>query len=103
MDSEHVNKPLRVFLWMVPRTNSVAFLKCLSFVDDTEVWLEPYLSCLMNETINNPNWGKGIPNVKQFRADLEEFTKNEEYVALKHLEEKKEKEYDNIWQPNIFK
>lgn len=56
----------------------------------------------MNETINNPNWGKGIPNVKQFRADLEEFTKNEEYVALKQLEEKKEKEYDNIWQPNIF-
>ena len=32
----------RTFLWCVPRSVSTAFAKCLSFINDTEVWFEPY-------------------------------------------------------------
>ncbi|XP_072027780.1 uncharacterized protein [Amphiura filiformis] len=34
----------RVILWSIPRSSSTAFLKCLTYVPDTQVWFEPYLS-----------------------------------------------------------
>ncbi|XP_072030048.1 uncharacterized protein [Amphiura filiformis] len=33
----------RVILWCVPRTCSTAFLKCMTYVPDSQVWYEPYL------------------------------------------------------------
>ncbi|XP_030835798.1 uncharacterized protein LOC593133 [Strongylocentrotus purpuratus] len=35
-------KPFRVIMWCVPRSISTAIAKCFSFVDNTEVWFEPY-------------------------------------------------------------
>ena len=32
----------RTILWCVPRAISSAFAKCLSFIDGSEVWFEPY-------------------------------------------------------------
>nr|XP_054768594.1 uncharacterized protein LOC129276203 [Lytechinus pictus] len=32
----------RTILWCVPRAISTAFAKCLSYIEDTEVWFEPY-------------------------------------------------------------
>ncbi|XP_072027778.1 uncharacterized protein [Amphiura filiformis] len=32
----------RVILWCVPRTCSTAFLKCMTYVPDSQVWYEPY-------------------------------------------------------------
>ena len=32
----------KTVLWCVPRAISTAFAKCLSYIDDIEVWFEPY-------------------------------------------------------------
>ncbi|KAJ8039910.1 hypothetical protein HOLleu_14062 [Holothuria leucospilota] len=78
-------------------------MKCLSFVDDAEVWLEPYLACHMNLTLYNPDWGKGNPAVDRARAEMEEFESNEEYIALKKLETEKTNQYENVWPQETFK
>ncbi|XP_041486072.1 uncharacterized protein LOC121432276 [Lytechinus variegatus] len=36
------SKPFRVIMWCVPRSISTAIAKCFSFIDNTEVWFEPY-------------------------------------------------------------
>ena len=36
-------KQARVILWGVPRSISTSFLKCLTFVEDSVCWHEPYL------------------------------------------------------------
>lgn len=74
MDGQNSDRPLRVFLWMVPRTHSTVFMKCLSFVDGAEVWMEPYSACHFNLTIYNPDWGKGVPAVERVKAELEKGT-----------------------------
>ena len=33
----------RTFLWCVPRVTSTALTKCLSFIEEIDVWFEPYL------------------------------------------------------------
>ena len=37
------NQTNRVILWSVPRAVSTSFLKCMTFVDKSTVWHEPYL------------------------------------------------------------
>ncbi|XP_072164703.1 uncharacterized protein [Diadema setosum] len=37
----------RAILWMVPRTVSTAFAKCMSGVPECEIWGEPFLYCHM--------------------------------------------------------
>ena len=34
---------VRVKLWCVPRSTSTVFLKCMTYVPDSQVWYEPYL------------------------------------------------------------
>ncbi|XP_030830756.1 uncharacterized protein LOC105437649 [Strongylocentrotus purpuratus] len=43
----------RTILWCVPRSISTALAKCLSFIDASEVWFEPYAYC--NATSNEYN------------------------------------------------
>ena len=43
-------KQSRVILWGVPRCVSTSFLKCLTFVEDSVVWHEPYLYANMAGT-----------------------------------------------------
>ena len=35
----------RTILWCIPRSVSTALMKCLSFIEDNEVWSEPYSFC----------------------------------------------------------
>nr|XP_054771364.1 uncharacterized protein LOC129279294 [Lytechinus pictus] len=39
------SKPVRLFLWVVPRTISTALCKCLSAIDGMEVWFECFVPC----------------------------------------------------------
>ncbi|KAJ8047205.1 hypothetical protein HOLleu_06146 [Holothuria leucospilota] len=102
MDGQNSDRPLRVFLWMVPRTHSTVFMKCLSFVDGAEVWMEPYSACHFNLTIYNPDWGKGVPAVERVKAELEKGTSRKEYEALKKLESEKANKYTNLWPQDTF-
>ena len=38
------NNLTKVNLWCVPRAVSTSFLKCMTYVPDSQVWLEPYQS-----------------------------------------------------------
>lgn len=95
-------RPLRVFLWIVPRSASTAFTKCMSFVDDTEVWMEPYYMCVMNETFNNPEWGIGIPAADKMRTFIADLNKSEEFIAMKKKEAEKASLYPNVWPQEMF-
>ncbi len=33
----------RVFLWCLPRSVSTSFLKCMTFVENSQIWHEPYM------------------------------------------------------------
>ncbi|KAJ8050311.1 hypothetical protein HOLleu_03464 [Holothuria leucospilota] len=35
-------EPRTVFLWTTPRSLSTVFTKCISFVDNVQIWFEPY-------------------------------------------------------------
>ena len=39
-DSDNIT---RVILWCVPRVTSTSFLKFMTYVPNSQVWLEPYL------------------------------------------------------------
>ncbi|KAJ8039930.1 hypothetical protein HOLleu_14090 [Holothuria leucospilota] len=102
-DQKITNRPLRVFLWIIPRTNSTALTKCMSFVDETEVWMEPYLACHINDTVYNPEWGKGIPAIERPRTQVTEITSGEEYKAIKQLEMEEAKKYKNVTPQEKFR
>ncbi|XP_071829242.1 uncharacterized protein [Apostichopus japonicus] len=74
----------RVFLWIVPRTCSTAFSKFMTFVDDTEVWMEPYLASHFNETFYNPNFRVGDPHAERMR---ERLARNEASDFMKGIRE----------------
>lgn len=61
-----IDAPVRVFLWMVPRTCSTVITKCMSFVDDCVVWMEPYCMCHFNETEFNPEFKKDDPDMMKY-------------------------------------
>ncbi|KAJ8039906.1 hypothetical protein HOLleu_14057 [Holothuria leucospilota] len=103
MDSQASNKPLRVFLWIVPRTNSTVFTKCMSFVDNTEVLMEPFMACMLNETFYNPEWGVEIPQMVKLRAFMTEIMQKEELLALKKQEVEKARKYKNVWLQDKFR
>lgn len=48
MNESMGNNALRVMLWAVPRSASTVFTKFMSFVDDIEVWNEPYMLSFSN-------------------------------------------------------
>ncbi|XP_071811540.1 uncharacterized protein [Apostichopus japonicus] len=39
----NANEPVRIMFWAVPRSASTVFTKFMSFVDNVEVWQEPYV------------------------------------------------------------
>ncbi|KAJ8039920.1 hypothetical protein HOLleu_14074 [Holothuria leucospilota] len=102
MDKQNDERPLRVFLWMVPRTYSTVLMKCLSFVDGAEVWFEPYLACHFNKTVHNSDWDKGNPAAERAKSEVDEIRSTEEYKALIKLEIEKRNKYKNIWPQSTF-
>ena len=34
---------VRVILWCIPRTTSTSFLKCMTYVPNSQVWYEPFV------------------------------------------------------------
>lgn len=72
----------RIFLWIIPRSNSTALTKCMSFVDDLQIWMEPYMACFLNEAFGNPDFKKGDPNMDRSR---EIWMKNEETETMKRI------------------
>ncbi|KAJ8039901.1 hypothetical protein HOLleu_14052 [Holothuria leucospilota] len=95
-------RPLRVFQWIVPRSGSTAFTKCMSFVDDTEVWMEPYYTCVLNETVKNPEWGVGIPAMDKMRAMIAKFAQREEVTAMTKKEREMASKYKNVFPSSDF-
>lgn len=91
------SQPTVIFLWMVPRTQSTVLAKCMTFVDDTEVWLEPYLSCDFNNTLYDPNWKKGDPLAERMR---ESERKNEATEVMKSARKKVAEEESDF--PNLI-
>ncbi|KAJ8039595.1 hypothetical protein HOLleu_17368 [Holothuria leucospilota] len=95
-------KPKLIFLWIVPRTCSTALSKCMTFVDDTEVWAEPYMACHFNETFYNPNFRKGDPVADRMRETLKKNEASETMRALrKEMATKIEKSPNLIDQKDI--
>ncbi|KAJ8025689.1 hypothetical protein HOLleu_33311 [Holothuria leucospilota] len=81
-DKSAADQTRTFFIWMVPRTNSTALMKCMTFVDDVRVWMEPYMCCYFNETFYNPNYRKGEEVVEKMR---ERLRKNEASEAMKQI------------------
>ncbi|KAJ8038299.1 hypothetical protein HOLleu_15681 [Holothuria leucospilota] len=103
MGENQNSKPLRIFLWIVPRVNSTALAKCLSFMDDTVVWMEPYLACHLNETFYNPEFKKGDPAAEKLRENISRMLKTEAIIKFMTEIEKKAKEHDNIFDQQLFR
>ncbi|XP_041480482.1 uncharacterized protein LOC121427970 [Lytechinus variegatus] len=51
----------RTILWCVPRAISTAFAKCLSYIEGTEVWFEPYTYSHVNKVEYRMNTNLDIP------------------------------------------
>lgn len=102
-DEKERQRPTRVFMWMVPRTNSTVFTKCMSFVDNTEVWNEPYMACLMNDTFYNPEWGKGDPVIDKLKEHMAELISRPEYLELMKEELENAKKHPNVWTQDKFR
>ncbi|KAJ8038298.1 hypothetical protein HOLleu_15680 [Holothuria leucospilota] len=102
MGDDRNTKPLRVFLWIVPRVNSTAMTKCLSFMDDTVVWMEPYMTCRLNETMYNPDFKKGDPAAEKMRENFARLNKMEEVITFMTEMDRKAKEHDNIFEQEVF-
>ncbi|XP_071833104.1 uncharacterized protein [Apostichopus japonicus] len=54
MASKERDDQVRVFLWALPRSVSTAMTKCMSFVDEAQIWFEPYLYSYHNEKFRDP-------------------------------------------------
>lgn len=87
----------RLFLWSLPRSCSTAFSKCMTFVDDIDVWMEPYCACHFNETFYNPNFMVGNPHAEDMRRTL---ARNEASEFMKATREKMKKEIKG--NPNVI-
>lgn len=64
--------------------------------------MEPYYTCVMNETVKNPEWGVGIPAMDKMRALIAQFEHHEEFVAMKEKEVEMANKYKNVFQPSDF-
>ncbi|XP_041480481.1 branched-chain-amino-acid aminotransferase-like protein 1 [Lytechinus variegatus] len=70
----------RTVLWCVPRAISTAFAKCLSYIEDTEVWFEPYVYTYMARVEYELHSKLVIP--KEYEGNEETFQKVKEMVDL---------------------
>lgn len=83
MSSESKDQQQLIFLWIVPRTCSTVFSKCMTFVDDVQVWMEPYLGCLVNETLYNPSFEPENVGFNLFREKLREVEATDAMKSLR--------------------
>lgn len=85
MSSKPKDQIQPIFLWMIPRTCSIVFSKCMTSVDDVQVWMGPYLACYFNDTLYNPTYKPDNAGLNLLRKKLEHTEKTE---AMKTLREK---------------
>lgn len=90
------SQAVRIFLWIVPRVNSTVLLKCMSFVEDTSVWMEPYMASYMNKTVSNPDHPKDEPAVQKIRATYQKCLDRPEMIKLMEESEAKALKYSNL-------
>lgn len=68
----------------------------MSFVDKTEVWMEPFLACRFNDTIYNPEWRLGDPSIKKMKEAMEESRSTPEFHEIMQEEMENLKKHPNI-------
>ncbi|KAJ8038300.1 hypothetical protein HOLleu_15682 [Holothuria leucospilota] len=71
-------------------------------MDDTVVWMEPYLTCHLNETYYNPEFKKGDPAAERMRANIVKMINTKEFVTFMAELEKKTQKYENIFDRQLF-
>ncbi|KAJ8049711.1 hypothetical protein HOLleu_02575 [Holothuria leucospilota] len=74
MDKSKTNQDAgTIFLWTNPRSLSTVFTKCISFVDNIQVWFEPY-SCAFGNNIycNQFNYPTSLMNGTYWRNETTE-------------------------------
>nr|XP_054762264.1 uncharacterized protein LOC129268791 [Lytechinus pictus] len=76
---EQEGRQVCVILWCYPRTLSTVLTKCLSFIEDIEVWFEPFTYCDIPNILYRAETGKDLPpeytaeNAGEFAAAVRLF------------------------------
>ncbi|XP_054750589.2 uncharacterized protein LOC129256397 [Lytechinus pictus] len=60
----------RTIIWCAPRSVSTALTKCLSFVDDIQVWFEPYTYCRVVTVQMKEQLGLDLPVEYEGNEDI---------------------------------
>lgn len=104
MAASSSQEPTRIFLWIVVRSNSTVFTKCMTFVDGVQVWYEPYLACALNDTFYNPEFKKGDKVAEKMRDTLRKNEASEKMKAVREdIRVKVEPSSDFIFYQETFK
>ncbi|XP_071498621.1 uncharacterized protein [Diadema antillarum] len=77
--SESGSERSRVFLWCVPRAGSTAFTKCLSAIEDMEVYFEPFAYSFVAARTYKQLCGEDLP--MSYAGNEEEFRKTADLVS----------------------
>lgn len=96
------NPAVRIFLWVVPRVHSTVLLKCMSFVEDTTVWMELYLTSYLNRITHNPDHRKNDPIVQKIRAKCQKGMQRPEMVKLMKDSKEKASTYSHLYAQAMF-
>ncbi|XP_041478895.1 uncharacterized protein LOC121426603 [Lytechinus variegatus] len=73
----------RTIIWGVPRTVSTALLKCLSFIEDIQVWFEPYTYCRAAQVHAKQLMGVDLPN--EYEGNEEVYRRVADYLRERRL------------------
>ena len=67
------DKPVRVFLWMVPRTVSMAFVRCIDKIPTCQIWIEPFGICKFAALNYTTNHGVEIPEDLEYKSNEDTY------------------------------
>ena len=70
----------RTILWCVPRSISTAFCKCVSFIEDIEVWFEPYCYSYLANVEYKLHTDVSLP--MEYEGNEESFLKAKELLDI---------------------
>lgn len=102
MGDTNKNQAVRIFLWIVPRVTSTALLKCMSFVEDTSVWLEPYMTCFLRRTMLDEEHRRDDPTVKRITDRWQKSMQRPEAVKVMEEGIAKAAKYSNLYPQATF-
>nr|XP_054773171.1 uncharacterized protein LOC129281255 [Lytechinus pictus] len=81
-------KPFRIILWCVPRSASTVLTKCFSFIENTQIWFEPYTVAFFQDFQYMQRTGSYLPR-SAVDFDTGEFMRQKRYHAqgtsLQHI------------------